>query len=292
MSWFGKLAGGALGFLMGGPLGAALGAAFGHQWDQSTIDLRRYQAGLTPELVAQLEPIFFRVLFQMMGFIAKADGLVSEAELTGARAIMNRMALNEAAKLNAMYLFNEGKQPLFELEAAIASVRKEKKWPAQLSRLLVLLLTESALANGQMHPEKEAILLVLCDQLVFSRYEYFGLRARLQTEQRLGGFRYGREVPPRGRQQEKGKGDYSSKSYDKFGPFSATPSLEEAYALLDLPASAPVSEIKRAYRRAISRNHPDKLTAGGASPEEILKATRMTQKIQKAYEAISRARFI
>ena len=35
MSWWGKVAGGAVGFLLGGPLGALLGAALGHKLDTS-----------------------------------------------------------------------------------------------------------------------------------------------------------------------------------------------------------------------------------------------------------------
>ncbi len=44
--------------------------------------------------------------------------------------------------------------------------------------------------------------------------------------------------------------------------------------------------MKRAYRRLISRNHPDKLIAQGL-PEEMIKiANDKTQKITKAYEQI------
>ena len=34
MSWWGKVVGGAFGFMLGGPLGAMLGAALGHQFDK------------------------------------------------------------------------------------------------------------------------------------------------------------------------------------------------------------------------------------------------------------------
>jgi DnaJ like chaperone protein len=33
MSWWGKIAGGAFGFMLGGPLGALIGATIGHQFD-------------------------------------------------------------------------------------------------------------------------------------------------------------------------------------------------------------------------------------------------------------------
>ena len=34
MAWWGKLIGGAFGFMLGGPLGALLGAALGHNFDR------------------------------------------------------------------------------------------------------------------------------------------------------------------------------------------------------------------------------------------------------------------
>ena len=34
MAWWGKLVGGAFGFMLGGPLGAVLGATLGHQFDK------------------------------------------------------------------------------------------------------------------------------------------------------------------------------------------------------------------------------------------------------------------
>src|SRR5206468_2020674 len=43
--------------------------------------------------------------------------------------------------------------------------------------------------------------------------------------------------------------------------------LDNAYQMLGLPRSANDVEIKKAYRRLMSRHHPDKLMAKGLSPE-------------------------
>ncbi len=62
--------------------------------------------------------------------------------------------------------------------------------------------------------------------------------------------------------------------------------LAQAYAILEVSESASKSEVKRAYRKLMSRNHPDKLIAQGL-PEEMIKiATNKTQLISKAYEQI------
>ena len=67
-------------------------------------------------------------------------------------------------------------------------------------------------------------------------------------------------------------------------------SLSDAYAILEIPSSSSDKEIKKAYRRMMSRHHPDKLVAKGL-PEEMMKlATEKTQEIQVAYELIKDSR--
>ena len=49
-------------------------------------------------------------------------------------------------------------------------------------------------------------------------------------------------------------------------------------------------ELKRAYRKLMSENHPDKLIAQGV-PEDMIKlATERSQEIQAAYEMIKKSR--
>ena len=67
-------------------------------------------------------------------------------------------------------------------------------------------------------------------------------------------------------------------------------SLEDAYAVLEISRDSNDREIKKAYRRMMSRPHPDKLVARGL-PEEMMKlATKKTQEIQTAYELIKKSR--
>jgi len=66
--------------------------------------------------------------------------------------------------------------------------------------------------------------------------------------------------------------------------------LAEAYEVLDVPKTASDAEVKRAYRRLMSQNHPDKLVARGL-PESMLEvAKQKTQAIQAAYERIRESR--
>jgi DnaJ like chaperone protein len=55
-------------------------------------------------------------------------------------------------------------------------------------------------------------------------------------------------------------------------------------------AGASDAEVTKAYRRQMSRHHPDKLVANGL-PESMAEwAKEKTQRIQQSYEAIRAAR--
>ncbi len=290
MSWLGKVVGGAFGFVMGGPIGAALGAALGHQFDEHGLDQVRLDGdGFDSDEAQRLQMAFFGATFQVMGHIAKADGRISEAEINAARRIMNRMMLPDSLRKTAMRLYNDGKRLGFPFDEVAGQFLAECRGHPQLVRRFISLQTEAALADGPLQTTEETLLLRLCDRLHFSRYEFYGIRTRLEAERRFSGFGPGTQQHQHHRQQH----DTYQHQWRRYEPPRPreTP-LNEAYGTLKLTSSATDSEIKRAYRKLISQHHPDKLSAQGVSPERMQKATEQTQKIQKAYDAICRARKI
>ena len=67
-------------------------------------------------------------------------------------------------------------------------------------------------------------------------------------------------------------------------------SLDEAYEVLGVRPTASDAEVKRAYRKLMSENHPDKMVARGL-PESMLEvAKQKTQAIQAAWERVREAR--
>jgi DnaJ like chaperone protein len=66
--------------------------------------------------------------------------------------------------------------------------------------------------------------------------------------------------------------------------------LDSAYKALGVQATSTDAQVKRAYRKLISENHPDKLIGQGM-PEDMVKlATERTQEIQTAYDCIVNSR--
>jgi DnaJ like chaperone protein len=84
----------------------------------------------------------------------------------------------------------------------------------------------------------------------------------------------------------------------RYAPAGAAPrvsevqKLEQAYKVLEAAAADSDQEIVKAYRRQLSRHHPDKLKANGLPDSMIEHAKQRTQQIIEAYELIRERRGI
>jgi DnaJ like chaperone protein len=66
--------------------------------------------------------------------------------------------------------------------------------------------------------------------------------------------------------------------------------LADAYAALGVSEDASPAEIKRAYRKLISQNHPDKLAARGLPESMRAVAEERSREINAAYDLVKSAR--
>ena len=62
--------------------------------------------------------------------------------------------------------------------------------------------------------------------------------------------------------------------------------LAQAYSVLEPRPGMSDDQIVKAYRRQMSRHHPDKLMANGLPESMLERAKERTQQIQAAYEPI------
>jgi DnaJ like chaperone protein len=216
---------------------------------------------------------FFTALFSVMGHLAKADGRVNEAEIELTRRVMARLQLSEDMRKAAAQLFTEGKRERFDLDHALEQFRAECGDQYPMIRAFVEFQLELALADGLLQVAEERLLLRICERLHYSRFEFHALKAALEAQIRAAraGWRGGGQ-PNFGRPRE--------------------PTLEECYATLGVDASADNDEIRRAYRRLLSRHHPDKLAAAGVPEEKVRLANDKTHEIRKAWEAVRKARHL
>ena len=267
MNWLGKIIGAFIGLWLAGPVGMLIGLAIGH-----VIDLLRSGrlAWLSSGNAAATQNAFFHATFSVMGHIAKADGQVSAHEIRMAENIMRQMQLTAKRRREAIDFFNEGKQAHFNLQATLTELYQACHWRRDLLVMFLEIQYQAAAADGNISHREQTILEGIATRLGFSPADLF-----MFTQ----GYQFGQQR----RQQTGGQRTYTQSQTT--GNY-----LDQAYQLLGITAEASDADVKRAYRRQMSKHHPDKLVSKGL-PEEMIKlANERTQAIKSAYEEIRRIR--
>lgn len=278
MNWGGKVVGALLGFATGlGPVGAIVGLVIGHAYDQrmgSEVD------DAPAEDAHAVSDTFFRASFEVMGCVAKADGRVSEQEIAAARQIFRQFRLSEAQTREAIECFSRGKQSGFDLDAVLRGLRRACGDRHDLLRVFLEVQMRAALLGNGMQGHARVLLGRIAQALGVSGLEFAHLEAVLRL-QGYGGYAYAGGA---------GAGAGSGPGAGGPGMPPRADLLRQAYEVLEVSAEASDAEVKRAYRRQMSQNHPDKLVARGL-PESMLEmAKQKTQAIQAAWERVREAR--
>ncbi|MEX1080437.1 MAG: co-chaperone DjlA [Halofilum sp. (in: g-proteobacteria)] len=248
---FPVIIGGLIGLFVGGFPGLLLGAAIGYAVGQL---LRRSLLGRVTAVRGQ----FVESTFAVMGAMCKADGLVTGNEIRAAEQVFDRLHLRGEQRDIAKAAFNRGKADDFDLDAEIAVLKQAVHGQRALLQVFLQVQLWAIAADGVLHEEERELLLHVARGLDLPDAEVQRLEAMLH-----GGA---------GAAADSGQ------------------SLEEAYDILGVDASASDAEVKKAYRRLMSQHHPDKLASRGL-PESMREvAEQRTHEIRKAYERVTEAR--
>lgn len=262
--YWGKIIGTLAGLATLRPWFAIIGFILGHQVDRFLIaQFRSFEqhssaAGRLPEE-------YLRPLFQTMGHLAKIDGRVSEAEIRATRAIMHRLGLGPAKIRNAMNWFEDGKQATFPLLQTIRYTRRIAARREELRVLFVRLVLEVVLAKNRMHQKERALIWTICTEFDIGRVELAQLEAMIRAQR---GFRHSPA------------GDADAQR------------IRQAYQSLGVDESATNDEIKKAYRRAMNKSHPDKIASSNPGQAVVAEAEKRTREVRTAYERLKARRSI
>lgn len=269
------------GFLIAGPIGAIFGLLIGNFFDNGLVEhfsnpFWHFNIEKNPEV----KNTFFEALFVILGHIAKSDGQVSQLDISCASDIMLKMRLNVKQKKLAQKLFNQGKDKNFDLYKILHKLQKSINDKPALVRLFIDTQYSFIKQTGATIEKLDILNNIL-------------VSLGMAPIQRQSGFEYEynwyntrqKEYRSHGTNQQQNQDSSRNRSWHQ-----PQTTINDCYTILGLQSSANKEQVKRAYRKLISQNHPDKLIAKGASEQEIKKANEKTSRISKAYEQICRAK--
>ena len=239
-----------IGLITGGFGGLLIGGLLGYA---ASHLLRRFVVQTLEIAQSQL----IESTFAIMGAVCKADDVVTRDEIQVVEQIFTMLRLNDEMRKEAKAAFSRGKAKDFDLDAETDQFAQIARGRGPLLQLFLQLQVMAVGADGRVHPAEHAMLVRIARRLGLGENDVAQLEALL----RAGG--------------PTGPGAPPSKSR-----------LDDAYKALGISPEATPAEIKRAYRKLMSQNHPDKLASRGLPESMRAVAEERSREINSAYDLI------
>ncbi|MNG99336.1 DnaJ-like protein DjlA [compost metagenome] len=252
MWWPSTVIGVGAGFAVASIPGALLGALLGQALDRR-LRVQGWE-DIRARLAGRSGLRDDEVLFVLLGRLAKSDGRVAEQHIQQARHEMVRLNLAEAARLRAIAAFNRGKSGKDRLSGHLRRIRLQPHAAEGTLRAC----WRMAWADGKAGRRERELLLDWGLKLGLSRRQVQAMSLEYEP----------------------------SKASQVAGSITYTASLR----LLGVEADTENDQVKQAYRRLVSRHHPDKLAGTGATEAQLREATERTRELHQAYALIRKRR--
>jgi DnaJ like chaperone protein len=252
MLWPGTLIGAGAGFYIASIPGAMLGALLGQVLDRH-LHIQSW-AHLRERLGGRSVLRNDELLFVLLGRLAKCDGRVVEGHIQQARQEMRSLDMTESAQRRAIAAFNRG-----------------KSGDDRLRGYLRRLSAQPYAAEG---------VLRACWRMIWADGRAGNAERELIRQ-------WGKWLGWTSRQVQALSADYEQ---HKFAQASSPLTYQDALRLLGVSATTEPAQIKHAYRRLLSRHHPDKIAGSGATALQVREATDKTRELHSAYTLIRERR--
>ncbi|MBL4910536.1 MAG: co-chaperone DjlA [Alteromonadaceae bacterium] len=269
MRIWGKILGFLFGFMLSHTIiGALLGLWLGHRFDSGlSFNFNKLSGNNNNEAARQAA--FFYTSFSIMGYVAKANGRVSEHEIAFARTYMNKLGLQAELRQQAQDAFREGKMAGFPAVERLKSFKRSCGNRHDLLLMFLEIQIQLAFADGELDNFERQALHTIANTLGFSSEDLNKL-----LEMIVAGAEF---------HQQSGTHGFGQKT-------ASTSQLNNAYKVLGVDDKASTQELKKAHRKLMAQHHPDKLVSKGLPPEMMEMAKQKTQDIQAAYDLINQHR--
>ena len=211
------------------------------------------QADIPPG--GRAEQCLSMAMFSVMGRVAKLDGLVTQEEINFVSSIMQQLGLDTTQRRRAIYYFDQGKQLNTDVMHCVENLVRIIGCRSVLANLFLRIQCRLAYTKGELRLKEKMLLRDVAEILGFDKPVFLEICKEMQ-----------------------GHHDYLGAEPRGF--------LKQAYRVLQLEPGVEDGEIRRAYRRLMSRYHPDKLVRLNLSAEMLAQAQEKYMAIRDAYETL------
>lgn len=253
-----KILGALSGFLIFGFIGLILGLIAGSFVDR----LVAYgPGGVNPFNAARRQAVFLETVFILMGKLAKADGRVSESEVSHVEQFMQKLRMTREHRLKAIALFKQGASADYDIHPQLNEFLVVCGHSRNLRQVLLVYLIIMGLSDGNLNSAEDNLLRSIAGRLGYSPAAFEQLLDMVMNQMHFAA-----------------------------GGDSSANALDDAYKALGVSKDSTDEEIKRAYRKLMSQYHPDKLMGQGVPEDMIAVATEQAKEVQIAYDLIKKSR--
>lgn len=253
-----KIMGAVFGFYFFGFFGALAAFFLGSMVDRS---ISYGIGGVNPLSRAHRQSVFLGTVFVLMGKIAKADGHISQNEISHVEQLFQKLGMSTEHRQQSIELFKKGSAPDFDIRPALNEFMAVCGQTNSLRQMLLVYLIVMALADGNLDLAEESLLKEIALHLGYNQDAFRQILAMVINQTHFAG-----------------------------GQANTGSGLDDAYKALGVSKESSEQEVKRAYRKLMSQYHPDKLMGQGVPEDMIAVATAQAQEVQAAYDLIKKSR--
>jgi len=253
MLWPTTLIGAGVGYAIASIPGALLGALLGQALDRR---LQLHGWANVRELLGGRPALREdELLFVLLGRVAKSDGVVTDSHIRQARHEMTQLHLGQGAQQAAIASFGRGKTGRDNVRGHLRRLGRQPHTGEGILRAC----WRMAWADGRVGAVERELIMQWGGWLGWTALQNLALAADYEPR---------RNKPP-----VNSGGEY-----------------QDALRLLGVNTATEPDQIKRAYRRLLSKHHPDKLEGSGANAAQVRAATERTRDLHNAYTLIRQRR--
>ncbi|QJC31611.1 co-chaperone DjlA [Enterobacteriaceae endosymbiont of Donacia tomentosa] len=234
-----------------------------------------------------IKKTFIKTTFEVMGYISKSKGFVTQNDINMVTKLIREMNLNKKDTIFVQNAFNNGKKYNYPLVYKLNNLYYLIYNQNNLINQFVSIQIQLSYANNYLDNKTKKILHIIFQELNLSMHNIIMIVNNLNNVNINIRDLFTQNFYEKNTKQ-KNYNSYDNHTYENRNHYKSD--IDKAYELLNVKHSDNLVTIKRAYHKLISKYHPDKLISKGYSPKQLEIAKIKTQEIHKAYHLIKKER--